>query len=82
MVSKLKQKFKKKFNKNMIFRLKNKNNHINKILISIMVKNKVDIMIEKAIMMEEEIKDRRKIKSNNMCRKIYENGEREQYRRQ
>jgi hypothetical protein len=47
-----------------------------------MVKNKVDIMIEKAIMMEEEIKDRRKIKSNNMCRKIYENGEREQYRRQ
>jgi hypothetical protein len=35
-----------------------------------MIKNKEDIMIEKVMMMEAEIIDRKKIKSNNMCRKI------------
>jgi hypothetical protein len=69
-VQKLKQKFKKKFSKNMILRLKNKNNHINKILTNIMIKNKEDTMIEKAMMMEAEIIDRKRIKSNNISRKI------------
>lgn len=67
-----KQKSKKKFNKNMIHKLKNKNNHINKILINIMIKNKEDIMTEEAMMMQVEIIGIKKIKikSNNMYKKI------------
>jgi hypothetical protein len=35
-----------------------------------MIKNKEDTMIEKAMMMEAEIIDRKRIKSNNISRKI------------
>jgi hypothetical protein len=48
----------------MILRLNNKNNNINKILINIMIKNKENIMIEKSMMIEAEIIDKKKIKSN------------------